>query len=153
MRAGPAPRRVALTPHGQGADASCRGVKKMAELDFDPNQFAPANGIWHIIDRNSVGDPERVMRSLVVGKASGDRWYVVAFTDSDLAEQFIKRSNLPDAVPLPFLNQQAWLDFLEKLPERAYEYIGFDPEPNGKFADFGTIVDLISRIREALSGP
>jgi hypothetical protein len=125
----------------------------MDKLDLDPTLFVSGSGIWHIVDGKSAGDPKRMLRSLIVGRTKDGRSYVVAFTDSDLAERFIERLNLPDAVPLPFLNQQAWLAFLEKLPEAGYEYIGFDPEPNGKIADFGSIDDLISRVREAIDGP
>src|SRR5258708_7199197 len=103
----------------------------MNELDFDPQQFSPADGIWHIVDRNSLDDLERVLQTVVTGRAANGHEYVVAFTDQDLAKQFIERirTSLPDAVPFPIHDQRAWLAFLEDLMGIGREYIAFDPEP------------------------
>jgi hypothetical protein len=122
----------------------------MNELDFDEGEFVPGECVWHIVDRKSLGNPVLILRSLVIGQTPKGQDYVIAFSDGDLAKRFIERAKIEDAIPYPFPTQLAWLAFLEDLPGFGYEYIGFDPEPTGKLADFGTISQLIKNVRDAL---
>jgi hypothetical protein len=123
----------------------------MEDSAFDADTFTTGNGIWHVVDGNKLDSgPNELMASVATGTTKSGKTFVVAFTDKDLAERFVKMLGKQNLVLFPFPNEQLWLNFLEDLPGAGYEYVAFDPGEDGRFADFGTIAALIDRVRESI---
>lgn len=123
----------------------------MEELDFDPNQFIVVNPLWYVADRKSLDDPDARGVVFAKGVTSGGRAFVAVFTDRDLAERFVERVRLPDAVPVEIRTPTEFLTILDYLAETGseHELIAIDPE-SGQLPRIATIARVIQAVRESL---
>jgi hypothetical protein len=121
----------------------------MEELDFDPNKFIIANPLWYVAGRKSIDNPDARGIIFAKGMTSGGRTFVAVFTDRDLAERFIERANLTDAMPIEIQTPTQFLTILDYLVSTGseHELIAIDPEP-GQCPRIATVARVIQSVRE-----
>jgi hypothetical protein len=106
------------------------------------------NTVWHIFPKQSIENVESGGKlDIMQGCTVDGRWYVIAFTDRALAEEFMKRRDDPQLIALEMLSLNVWVDYLEVLYDDGHEYISFDPN-EGKRIDLRPIKSVIDELRQ-----
>jgi hypothetical protein len=101
----------------------------------DPGEFVVVEPVYVIAPSPPPADQLEALRRLARGTAPGPdgtpTTFVVAFTDRDLAEQFVRDVGPPGAAltPLRLATRETFAVALENLARMGVTHVAFDPGP------------------------